>query len=50
MYNQPRLIKCEWCGKNELTRESNNDILDFRFVTVYDKEHTICIDCYERLE
>ena len=37
-------MKCEWCQSNY-----PEGTLDFYKVQVFDKEHMICMDCYERL-
>ena len=44
-FEEKKVIRCEWCGKNEVKELANG----FKTVNVYGIDHTICGDCYERL-
>jgi hypothetical protein len=48
-FEEKKVIRCEWCGKTALLTDEEG-IFDYRSIEVFGVDHTICYDCYERLE
>lgn len=41
-------MKCEWCGQNYPEQLESGEL--YYMLKVFDTTHTICSDCYSRLD